>query len=130
MTREEMIGKLLWNSGGMGFGICSVAASMIWDMDRPTPDKPDYPSILAVNGPSDLYTDEELEKLVAFGDKITARYDTYFKYRRGANLTLIGKTDREDGMWLRKKLSWTMGPMYSPSLDEAITLMTRMAGLQ
>jgi len=122
MTREEMIAKLLWNSGGNGFGICSVANAFMWTMDRPGPNNQDYPSIVAVTGSPKDYTDEELEKLVAFAEQATSRYDRMFSYRRGANLIIFEKFA---GQWLRKRLSWEMGPMFSPTLDEAIAIMAR-----
>lgn len=98
-TREELIEKLEWNSGGYGFGICSFASSMMWSMDAPGPDKPDLKSIVAVSVPQDKYTDEELQKIVAFSERQTARYDQMFRWRRGANLILLDK--QRDGGWMR-----------------------------
>ena len=123
--RQEMIEELEWNSGGYGFGICEIANSMLWAMDRPGPDKPDLKSIVAVSGPPDRYTDDELEKLVALSRRVTARYDEMFRYRRGANLILIDKPKESNGKWLRKRLSWNRGPMYSNTLDEAIEIMEK-----
>lgn len=124
LSREEMVEKLMWNSGGTGFGICSFASELLWQMDQPGPDKPDLISVVAVGAPPDNYTDEELAKLVAFSEERTARYDKMFRYRRGANLIIIHKT--EDGQrWLRKRLSWDRGQMYSPTLEEAIAVMSK-----
>lgn len=128
MTRQEMIAKLLWNSGGDGFGILSFANAMLWAQDRPGPGKPDLPSIVAVGGSPDDYTDEELEKLVAFGERTTARYDKIFSVRRGANLILFRKPLESHGSWMRKRLSWESGPMYSKTLDDAIAFMTEREG--
>ena len=124
VTREEKVTKLLWNSGGNGFGICSFANSILWAMDRPGPDKPDFPSIVAVGGSPEDYTDEEIDKLFAFSEFATARYDRFFGIRRGANLILFRKPTDSGGPWLRKRMSWEMGPMYSPTLDDAIAFMT------
>ncbi len=121
-SRQEMIESLEWNSGGYGFGVCSVANSMCWVMDSPGPEKPDLKSIVAVGSPSSKYTNEELEKLVKFSEEATARYDEMFTYRRGANLILFDKF--ENGSWLRKRLSWEFGPILSKTLDEAIEFMT------
>ena len=121
MNRQEMIDSLMWNSGGHSFGICSFANSMRWAMDAPGPGKPDLKSIVAVSGPPEKYTDEELEKLVKFSQEATAHYDEMFTCRRGANLILFDKFD--NGCWLRKRLSWEYGPMFSDALDAAIAVM-------
>ncbi len=126
VSRQELIAKLEWNQGGTGFGICSFAMAAIWAEDRPGPDKPDLKSIVAVNGPPDKYTDEELAKIVAFAERKTAAYDQMYRWRRGANLILINKHDTGIGtLWLRKRLSWDHGPMYSATLDEALEVMER-----
>lgn len=125
LSREELVGRLEWNSGGYGFGICSVASSMLWAMDRPGPDRPDLKAIVAVSGPAEKYTDEELEKIAAFAERVTARYDRLCSIRRGANLILLDKRDDMGGRWMRKRLTWTMGPMYSDTLDEALAAMER-----
>jgi hypothetical protein len=121
--RTALIDQLEWNSGGYGYGLCSVAGAMIWEDDRPTKDKPDLKSIVAVCGDPAKYTDEELALIVEFSKVVTRRYDEMFKYRRGCNMILLDK--RDDGMWLRKRLSWTQGPMYSPTLDEALAVMEK-----
>ena len=119
--RKALINQLEWNSGGFGYGVCSFGNQMIWEMDRPGPNKPDLKSVVAVCGNPKKYTTEELTKIVEFSKFATARYDELFTIRRGCNLILFDK--RDDGHWMRKRLSWTMGPMYSPSLDEALTIM-------
>jgi len=121
MSREELIARLQWNSGGSGLG--SIAGIMSWAMDHPGEGKPDLKSIVAVSGPPEKYTDEELVELVAFSDKKTAEYDEMFRYRRGANLICIDKT--ADGRWMRKRLTWEMGPFFSDSLGEALTIFER-----
>ena len=121
--RELLINSVEWNSGGYGFGTCSFANSMIWAMDEPSIDKPDLKSTVAICGDPKKYTTEELEKIVDFAKRCDKKYDAIFRVCRGCNLILFDK--REDGIWMRKRLSWTMGPMYSPSLDEAIAIMEK-----
>lgn len=125
MSREELIRKIMWNSGGYGFGICSMASSMLWAMDQPGPGKPDLPSVVAVSGPPEKYTDAELERLVRFSEERTVDYDRMFNVRRGANLILIDKISAEGNCWMRKRLSWEFGPMHSPTLEEAVTVFER-----
>jgi hypothetical protein len=124
LTRQEMIDRLEWNGGGYGFGVCAFAGMMSWALDEPGPNKPDLKSIVAVSGPPAKYTDEELTKLVTFAESKTARYDAMFRVRRGANLVLFDKREF-DGKWMRKRLTWDMGPMYSDTLDDAIAVMER-----
>jgi hypothetical protein len=128
MNRQEMIDNLMWNSGGTGYGICSfsIAGAMIWNDMRPKTPEDDLKSVVAIMEPKDLYTDEELEKLVAFSKEKTARYDEMYRWRMGCNLIFIGKSERvEKGefYWLRKRQSWNMGPMHSNTLDEALEVM-------
>ena len=125
MNREEMAAKVLWNTGGHGLGICSVAIGALWGMDTPSAERPDYPSMVAVNGNPEDYTDEERIKIVAFSERVTAHYDKMFNCRRGCNLIIIGKPTTPDGKWFRKRLTWQYGPMYSSSLDEALKVMER-----
>jgi hypothetical protein len=120
MSREELIARLQWNGGGCGFGLCGVANAMSWAMATPGKGKSDLKSIVAVSGPPEKYTDEELKELVAFSDRRTTDYDRMFPYRMGANLICIDKT--EDGQWMRKRLTWEMGPMFSDTLTEAIAV--------
>jgi hypothetical protein len=82
--------KVLWNDGGSGFGHGGLGAVFLWSMDRPSPDRPDFPSIVSVMGKPEDYTDEEMSKIVTFAEKVTERYDKNFRYRRGANLIVIG----------------------------------------
>ena len=126
MSREELIAELVWNGGGCGFGICNVANAMTWAMDKPGKGKPDLKSIVVVRGPPEKYKDEELRELAAFSERVTADYDKRYIYRRGANLICIDKT--EDGRWMRKRLTWEMGPMFSDTLQEAIAVMERKVG--
>jgi len=127
MKRDELINQVEWNSGGYGFGVCSVANSMMWAMDEPSADKPDLKSTVAICGDPAKYTDEELEKIVAFAKRRDEKYDSIFRYRRGCNMILIGKEEDNapSHRWMRKRLTWNMGPMHSPTLEEAIAVMER-----
>lgn len=123
--REDWIAQLLWNSqteGLPGFGLCRISGMDAWDSQALQRDKPDWPAIVCVTGPPEKYTDEELRRLAEFARAETARYDRLFGVRRGANLICFDK--REDGRWMRKRLSAYTGPMYSPSLEHAIWVMT------
>lgn len=122
-TRTELIKKILWNYGGGGFGLCEVANSALWALDEPGPNKPDLISIVALSGPPEKYTDQELALIVAFAERATTKYDKMCRYRRGANLFVLDKMKHGD--WLRKRLSWTVGPMFSATLEEAIAFLER-----
>lgn len=123
MEREEMIKQLMWNSGGTGYGICSFANMVMQNMMEPKSPEEDWISIVAIQRPSEKYTDKELEKLLTFSKEETEKYDKFFRWRMGCNLIFIGKV--EEGIWLRKKQSWRDGPMYSKSLDEALQVMRK-----
>lgn len=120
MDRQQMIDRLQWNDGGMGHGICAVASSMMWAMSRPKEPRgtDDLKSVVAVSGPPDKYTDEELKTLVEFSDERTAKYDAMFNWRLGANLICVNKLGPD--CWMRKRLSWEYGPMVSSTLQEAL----------
>ncbi|KND51229.1 MAG: hypothetical protein ABA06_02875 [Parcubacteria bacterium C7867-001] len=120
LSRTELIGKLMWNEGGYGFGIPSLANSMAWGLATTGPDRPDLPSVVAVSGPPEKYSDDELAELTAFSERRTKHYDSYFKQRLGANLIVIDKLS--DNSWLRKRMSWESGPMYSTTLKDAVAV--------
>lgn len=122
VTRQELIDQLEWNSGGHGLGLCSFGNAILWRQSRPGPGERDLKGIVAVSCPQESYTDEELAKIAEFNKRLTAKYDEMFRVRMGANLILIGKMD--NGRWLRKRLTWEIGSMYSDTLDEAIKFMT------
>lgn len=117
----------MWSSGGTGFGVCSVGASMIWGMQRPSSPEKDWPFTVTVHGESKDYTDEELRDLLKFSLERTADYDRMFNVRMGANLIVIGKQTDLDGKayWLRKRMTWSHGPMFSPTLAEAMEVFKR-----
>ena len=120
MNRDEMIERIQWNDGGMGFGICAVGNSMAWSLSRPKEPHgaDDLKSVVAVSGPPSKYTDGELATLVEFSDARTAKYDEMFRWRVGANLICINKL--ETGCWMRKRLTWEAGQMVSKTLQEAL----------
>ncbi|MBI2124347.1 hypothetical protein HYT92_01010 [Candidatus Pacearchaeota archaeon] len=130
--RKVAEAKVLWlkPDSGTGFGLCEVAGQLIWNMQKPRKFNPktgrfndDWASIVAVIGPKLKYFDWELEKIIPFAEKLTLEYDKRFRYRMGCNLIIFEK--REDGRWLRKRMSWTEGAMYSESLDDAIKIFMR-----
>ena len=118
MTRKELIQRLSWNSGGMGYGVASIGMQLAMRMSGKT-----IPSIVVVSIPQDKYTDEELSKLVAFSEKMTED----FKRRFGG--PLLGDNciclEKMEGCWMRKKLTWECGPMTSPTLDEALAVFDK-----
>jgi hypothetical protein len=118
--RQELEEKIMWNGGGHTIG--DIGLQFHHAMDEPGPNKPDLKSIVALGLPRYKYTDEELEQIVMFAERVTSRHDRMFRYRRGANFILLDK--RDDGMWLRKRLSWITGAMYSTSLSHAIAIMS------
>ena len=124
MNRDEMIEKIMWNEGGMGMGVCTVANSFLMNSMSPESRENDWKSVVAISGPPEKYTDEELEKLVGFSERRTAHYDSMFRYRMGCNLICINKID--ETRWYRKRLTWDMGPMTSSSLDDAMNVFEKL----
>ncbi|MBI2046807.1 hypothetical protein HYT26_01430 [Candidatus Pacearchaeota archaeon] len=127
--RKEAEAKVLWlkPDSGTGFGLCAFAGQIIWNEQEPKKFNPetgrfddDWASVVAVIGPKLKYFDWELEKIIPFAEKMTQEYDKHWRYRVGCNLIILEK--REDGRWLRKRMSWIEGQMYSKSLDEAIKI--------
>jgi hypothetical protein len=121
--RAALVERIMWNSGGTGFGLCRLAGMMLHQMQRPDPD---WKSVVAISGPPEKYTDEELEKLADFSDRHTARYDQIFNVRAGANAICIDKVNHN--CWMRKRMSWEYGPMHSTTLDQAIEVFEREYG--
>jgi len=123
MNRQQMIEQMEWLTpdSGTGFGICSVGNSFLWAMQEPSKAQPDLKSIVAIKGPTIKYTDGEITALFEFSQRQTARYDELFRYRLGANMIIIDKTDWG---WLRKRMSWDMGEMYSKTLDDALAVFS------
>lgn len=123
MNRQELIEKLMWNDGGVGLGITPIATSFMLNLMKPKSKEDDWKSVVAVSGPPEKYTNKELQKLVDFSERRTAIYDEMFSYRMGCNLIHINKYD--ENTWLRKRTSWDMGPMFSKSLDEAMSVFDK-----
>ena len=125
MDRKQMIDEMEWLTpdSGTGFGICAVGNAMMWAMAKPDEDHPDLKSVVAIKGDPDDYTDEELAALHEFSQQRTAKYDQHFRWRLGCNTIIIGKeTWGNRTTWLRKRLSWDMGRMWSETLKEAIAV--------
>jgi len=118
---------IMWldRDSGTGYGVCSVGNMLAQSMMTPREYNKDtgrydddWPSTVAVKGPQDKYTQEELDALNAFGAEMTARYDEVFRYRMGCNLIIIDKYGEDS--WMRKRQSWDYGSMFSPTLREAL----------
>lgn len=131
--RKALIDSVEWLAAdsGYGHGICSFAHSMMWSMDRPTKEKPDYKSTVFLKGPDKEYTDEELILATEFAHRHTARYDRLFGIRRGCNAILFGKEveryaswqarrEVSHTRWLCKRMSWEYGIYHMPTLPQAI----------
>ena len=68
-------------------------------------------------------TVEELARLVEFSQERTAYIRGIIgPIRYGDNLYVLKKNENN---WLSKRQSWTMGRMYSPTLEEAIEFLSR-----
>jgi hypothetical protein len=121
LSRKELIEALFWTGGGNGFGICRVANMMMQSMMRPeTPDE-DWPFNVTVQGKPKDYTDDELRELLEFSREMTADYNRMFKWRMGCNLIIVEKNmDNPHRAWWRKRQTWTMGYMWSSTLEDAL----------
>ncbi|HEX5426561.1 MAG TPA: hypothetical protein VFW94_23640 [Candidatus Acidoferrales bacterium] len=109
MTREELIARFVWTADGVVFHhACG---------------EDDWASTICLTEPSAKYSDDELGKLAAFADEQDAEYDRVLPRREGCNLTVIDKC--ADGRWMRKRLTWYLGPMHSPDLDAALAFLRR-----
>lgn len=131
--RKALIDSVEWLAAdsGYGHGICSFAHSMMWSMDRPTAEKPDYKSTVFLKGPAKEYSDEELIYAVEFAHRHTAQYDRLFGIRRGCNAILFGKEveryaswkarrELSHTRWLCKRMSWEYGVFHMPTLPQAM----------
>ena len=117
-TRQQLIDALMWSDGGTGWGVCAIGNMLAAKMNAN-----EIRSCVTVQGNPDDYTDEELEKLVAFS-KERSEYHRRIcgNILSSDNLTIIRKNKNN---WLRKRRSWEYGPMYSNTLDEAIAFMSK-----
>ena len=121
MNRQEIVNSMEWltRDSGSGMGICSVANSFLWGIQRPSETNQDLKSIVAIRGPASKYTDAEIVLLYGFSRQKTAEYDEMFRFRLGANLIII---DKKSCGWLRKRMTWDMGEMYSKTLADALAV--------
>lgn len=88
----------------------------------------DMESLVCVIGKKENYTESEIAKLEDF-----ARAHMEWDNRLGEDKThayYIFFEKRADGTWLRKKESWTQGPLVSPTLEDALAFMCRAYGLR
>ena len=125
-SRQELLDSLEWNSGGHGFGIPAFAGAMLWASDRPTAERPDLKSIVAVCMPQEKYTDDELREICAFARLVTGNYDELFGYRRGCNMLIIEKYEGEfwkGNNWMIKRMSWEYGTPHHPSVQAMVAWM-------
>lgn len=112
---------MLTEDSGVGLGICRVANMLFWNDQKPNEKNPDWNSIVAVRGPLEKYTREELVKMLRVAKLVTDVYDSRSRWRQGANIWIIDKDmEWSEGhiSWLCKRLSWECGRMYYASLDE------------
>lgn len=106
MDRATLESRLLFNAGGYGMG---VGGELAWAFS--SGEQPDIPSIVAITGPAEKYTDTELQTLANVSEALTATYDAHFTARRGANLWIVDKQTAFDTPrpWLVKRLTWRFG---------------------
>ena len=126
MNRQDMIDAMEWLSpdSGSGFGVCEIASMFSWAMAEPGPEG-DLKSVVAVKGPSEKYSDEDIAKLHDFSQRYTAYYDEMFTQRMGANLIIVDNDGYDPSPWMAKGMSWTMGRFYWPTLEEALASFER-----
>lgn len=145
MNRQEAVAKLLWTKSGQyeldWEALCKYCNKPRTEHgDRFNECEPlnlqnygrftrgnDWPSTVAVISPPEQYTDEELEKLVAFSERRTAVYDGIFSVRLGMNLITIGhqKSHPDSSLWYRSRASWVRGSFWSKTLDEAMAVFEK-----
>lgn len=111
IDRVKLAESIQWLTpdSGTGFGICSFAG-MIMHQSGPKI------SMMLVRGPMDKYTDAELALLADFAQHV----DVTHPKDSGWNNMVFDKETLWNPRWLRKRMSWEMGPMYSLSLPEAL----------
>lgn len=98
MTREEMIGLLMWNNGGMLSGV---------DYSPLLNKRPKLKSIVAVSAPSKKYKDDELTVLVKIHEQLTSQHkEICEEVLYGDNILLINKIRHG---WVYKRSTWYNG---------------------
>lgn len=116
MERAALESRLLFNAGGYGLG---VGGTLAWAFSAG--DQPDFPSIVAITGPAEKYTDTELQTLADVSDALTASYDERWIVRRGANLWIVDKAEyNTEHPWMVKRLSWEYGYPFHETLAQML----------
>lgn len=116
MDRQALIARFLW-------AVDAFEPLALKGPRRLSVGEQDWPSTVCLIAPQEKYTNGELQALCEFADEHDAAYDKVFSYRKGCNLIVFDKCP--DGRWLRKRLSWYIGPMYSPTLESALDFLRR-----
>ncbi len=115
-SRASLEARLLFSDGGYGMG---VGGSLTWAFSAG--EQPDIPSIVAITGPAEKYTDTELQTLADVSDALTAAYDERFTERRGANIWIVDKVDyNEERPWMVKRLTWNYGYPFHATLADML----------
>jgi len=115
-SRESLEARLLFNSGGYSFG---TGGSLAWSFS--SGHAPDLPSVVAITGPAEKYTDTELQTLADVSDALTAAYDEQWTERRGANLWIVDKVDYDTPRpWMVKRLTWEYGYPHHETLSQML----------
>lgn len=121
MTRDKMVDYLPF-SGHDHFGQSDVEeAKRVYIATHPRGSE--NPSIVVVTGKPEDYTDEEIEKLFKFAKQKTAEWITNASGRPPIMIVIGKVSPRSTGSWVRKRVTWTGGNFFSPTLDEAIQRM-------
>lgn len=115
-TRQSLIDQIMWSDGGSGWGICAIGNMMMAQQSKRA-----MKSIVSLQGSPDEYTDEELGKVVEFSKVRDERHRLICgEILMGDNVIVLRKMGSK---WLRKRMTWNIGPMFSDSLDEALEFM-------
>ena len=120
MDRNEMVKKILWLSdrSGASFGVTSFASMAIWDESEE-----ELKSVVAITGPSNKYSDEEIQKLYKFSVERTKKHDKICRSRIITDMIIFDKMSPD--FWYRAKMDWNVGSLVSETLDDAIAFFTR-----
>lgn len=129
-TRDENIASLMWSyapgdpRARYGGGTWEIDPEASYE-ERERYGR-DWKSTVCLGAPADQYSDAELEQIARFAERSTARYDRMFGRRRGMNYIMIEKRHFSGAYgppeWFRARASWSQGPMYSTTLDDALAI--------
>lgn len=125
MTRAEIINELLWNTGGDGWGICTIG-NMLAAICGPQK-KIRSPVLVGIHSRQEItrFTDDELTKLLDISRKAAAKHiRACGSILESDNLSTIRKNEHsDDARWTWKKRSWECGPLCYKTLDELETAL-------